>query len=70
MKLRTTHKIGKGTYVSKTWNTDGASGFFKGLLKVIFYIYYFLIVCLFVIPIKWIISKIKSRKNKEAKNEA
>lgn len=62
MKLRTTHKIGKNTYVSKTWNTDGATGFVAGLFKIIFYIYYFLIVCLFVIPIKWIINKIRNRE--------
>lgn len=67
MKLRTTHKIGKNTYISKTWNTD--NGFIKGLFKVIFYIYYFLIVCLFVIPIKWIINKVKNMKKKEVTNK-
>lgn len=60
MKIRTTHKLGKHTYITKTWNTN--NGVLKNIFLLIIYIYYFIFLCLWF-PIKWIINKIKKEEN-------
>lgn len=59
MRIRTTHKIGKNTYISKSWNPN------NGLIKNIFLLIvnlYILLFWIIVMPIKWIIKKIKIKK--------
>lgn len=59
MRIRTTQKIAKNTYVSKNWNTN--NGLIKNIFLLIFYLYKFLFQCLWF-SIKWIINKIKLKK--------
>ena len=59
--IRTTHKVGKGTYISKSWHWNSKDGLIVNIFKLIFWLYYALFMLL-AIPVKWIINKVKEKK--------